>query len=66
MTNSYKTLAWVIFEFVLIFILLSKPSSGGSGIVAFILSLPFADKVIHMILFGSLALSVFSHFILIR
>ena len=62
MTNSYKTLAWVIFEFVLIFILLSKPSSGGSGIVAFILSLPFADKVIHMILFGSLALSVFSHF----
>ena len=62
MTNSYKTLAWVIFEFVLIFILLSTPSSGGSGIVASILSLPFADKVIHMILFGSLALSVFSHF----
>lgn len=64
MTNSYKTLAWVIFEFVLIFILLSMPSSGdpGTGLVAFILSLPFADKVIHMILFGSLALSVFSHF----
>lgn len=62
MTNSYKTLAWVIFEFVLIFILLSTPSSGGSGIVASILSLSFADKVIHMILFGSLALSVFSHF----
>ena len=62
MTNSYKTLAWVIFEFVLIFILLSTPSSGASGIVASILSLPFADKVIHMILFGSLALSVFSHF----
>ena len=62
MTNSYKTLAWVIFEFVLIFILLSTPSSGVSGIVASILSLPFADKVIHMILFGSLALSVFSHF----
>ncbi|MEY4051793.1 MAG: hypothetical protein RIR64_778 [Bacteroidota bacterium] len=64
MTNSFKTLVWVIFEFVLIFILLSMPSSGeqGTGLVSFILSLPFADKVIHMILFGSLALSIFSHF----
>ncbi|NDD16398.1 MAG: hypothetical protein EB092_05255, partial [Chitinophagia bacterium] len=61
---SFKTLVWVIFEFVLIFILLSMPSSGeqGTGLVSFILSLPFADKVIHMILFGSLALSIFSHF----
>jgi len=61
MTNSFKTLVWVIFEFVLIFILLIMPSSGepGKDIVSFILSLPFADKVIHMGLFGSLALSIF-------
>ena len=64
MTNSFKTLAWVIFEFVLIFILLSMPSSGepGKGWVSFILELPFADKVIHIGLFGSLAVSIFFHF----
>ena len=64
MTNSFKTLVWVIFEFVLIFILLSMPSSGepGKGWVSFILELPFADKVIHVGLFGSLALSIFFHF----
>jgi hypothetical protein len=63
MTNSFKTLVWVIFEFVLIFILLSMPSSGepGKGWVSYILDLPYADKVIHMGLFGSLALSIFSH-----
>jgi VanZ family protein len=63
MTNSYKTLVWVIFEFVLIFILLSKPmDSQGTGLISYILSLPYADKVIHVGLFGSLALSIFSHF----
>jgi len=64
MTNSFKTLVWVIFEFVLIFILLSMPSSGepGKGWVSYILDLPFADKVIHVGLFGSLALSIFFHF----
>jgi len=64
MTNSFKTLVWVIFEFVLIFILLSMPSSGepGKGWVSYILDLPFADKVIHVGLFGSLAIAIFSHF----
>jgi VanZ family protein len=64
MTNSFKTLVWVIFEFVLIFILSSMPGSEiqGTSWISIILHLPFADKIIHMGLFGSLALSIFSHF----
>ena len=64
MTNSFKTLVWVIFEFVLIFILLSMPGSEiqGTSWISIILHLPFADKIIHMGLFGSLALSLFFHF----
>ena len=64
MTNSFKTFVWVIFEFVLIFILLSMPSSDepGTGRLSYLLELPYADKVIHIGLFGSLALSLFSHF----
>ena len=64
MTNSFKTLVWVIFEFVLIFILLSMPSSGepGTGWLSYLLELPFADKIIHVGLFGSLAFSIFFHF----
>ena len=64
MTNSFKTLAWVIFEFVLIFILLSMPAGNtpGNNCISYLLQLPFADKVIHIGLFGSLALSLFSHF----
>ena len=64
MTNSYKTLVWVIFEFVLIFILLRMPGSDiqGTSWMSLILNLPYADKVVHMGLFGSLALSIFSHF----
>ena len=63
MTNSFKTLAWVIFEFVLIFILLSMPAGNtpGNKWILYLLQLPFADKVIHIGLFGSLALSLFSH-----
>ena len=63
MTNSFKTLVWVIFEFVLIFILLSMPGSDiqGTSWISIILHLPFADKIIHIGLFGSLALSLFSH-----
>ena len=63
MTNSFKTFIWVIFEFVLIFILLSMPSSGepGKGWISYLLELPFADKIIHVGLFGSLALSLFFH-----
>ncbi len=64
MTNSYKTLVWVIFEFVLIFILLRMPGSDiqGTSWMSLILNLPYADKVVHMGLFGSLALSIFFHF----
>jgi hypothetical protein len=64
MTNSFKTLVWVIFEFVLIFILLRMPGSDieGTSWISLILNLPYADKVIHMGLFGSLALSIFFHF----
>ena len=64
MTNSFKTLVWVIFEFVLIFILLSMPGSDiqGTSWISIILHLPFADKIIHIGLFGSLALSLFFHF----
>ena len=63
MTNSFKTFVWVIFEFVLIFILLSMPGSDiqGTSWISIILHLPFADKIIHIGLFGSLALSLFSH-----
>jgi hypothetical protein len=64
MTNSFKTLVWVIIEFVLIFILLRMPGSDiqGSSWMSLLLKLPFADKVVHMGLFGSLALSIFFHF----
>ena len=64
MTNSFKTLVWVIFEFVLIFILLSMPAgkTPGDDWISYLLQLPYADKVIHVGLFGSLALSIFSHF----
>ena len=64
MTNSFKTLVWVIFEFVLIFILLSMPAgkTPGDDWISYLLQLPFADKIIHVGLFGSLALSIFSHF----
>jgi VanZ family protein len=63
MTNSFKTFVWVIFEFVLIFILLSMPGSDiqGTSWISIILHLPFADKIIHIGLFGSLALSLFFH-----
>ena len=64
MTNSFKTLVWVIFEFVLIFILLSMPAGNtpGDDWISYLLHLPYADKIIHVGLFGSLALSIFSHF----
>ena len=64
MTNSFKTFVWVIFEFVLIFILLSMPGSDiqGTSWISIILHLHFADKIIHIGLFGSLALSLFFHF----
>ena len=65
MTNSIKTLLWVIAEFVLVFILLSLPGNNlndHSSWISKIMALPYADKVVHMGLFGSLALSLFFHF----
>jgi len=65
MTNSIKTLVWVIAEFVLVFVLLSLPGndfSDPSSWISKIMALPYADKVVHMGLFGSLALSLFFHF----
>lgn len=65
MTNSIKTLFWVIAEFVLVFVLLSLPGNDfndHTSWISKIMALPYADKVVHMGLFGSLALSVFFHF----
>jgi len=62
MTNSNKTLVWVIAEFVLVFVLLSLPGNDlndYSSWISKIMALPYADKVVHMGLFGSLALSLF-------
>lgn len=64
MTNSIKTLFWVIAELVLVFVLLSLPGNDfndHTSWISKIMSLPYADKVVHMGLFGSLALSVFFH-----
>ena len=65
MTNSIKTLVWVIAEFVLVFVLLSLPGNDlndHSSWISKIMALPYADKLVHMGLFGSLALSLFFHF----
>jgi len=65
MSNSLKTFVWVIAEFVLVFVLLSLPGSefpDHASWISRIMALPFADKIVHMGLFGSLALSLFSHF----
>lgn len=64
MTNSIKTLFWVITELVLVFVLLSLPGNDfndHTSWISKIMALPYADKVVHMGLFGSLALSVFFH-----
>jgi len=65
MAISLKTLCWVLAEFILIFILLSLPGSNfhnPNSWIATVMALPFADKIVHMALFGSLALSLFFHF----
>jgi VanZ family protein len=65
MATSLKTLCWVVAEFILIFILLSLPGgdfSDPNSWISMIMALPFADKIVHMALFGSLALSLFFHF----
>ncbi|MCX6204575.1 MAG: VanZ family protein [Bacteroidetes bacterium] len=60
-----KSIIWVISEIILVFVLLSMPGSEFSdptSWIAMIMSLPFADKMIHVALFGSLAFSIFLHF----
>jgi VanZ family protein len=56
-----KALLWVIGELLIIFILLSMASSDFSTSPKWFKNLP-VDKVVHVILFGSLALSFFFYF----
>ena len=56
-----KSLSWVIGEILLVFVLLSLPGSNFSRHPGWMDVVHF-DKLIHMGLFGSLALSLFVHF----
>ncbi len=56
-----KILLWVIAELLVIFILLSMPSSGFSNTSKWFGDLPI-DKVVHILLFCSLACSFFFYF----
>ena len=56
-----KALLWVIGELLIIFILLSMASSDFSSKPEWFKNVP-VDKIVHMILFGSLAISFFFYF----
>jgi len=56
-----KYLIWVIAEIALVFILLSLPSSNFSHKSGWLHFLPI-DKIVHVILFGSLAWSFYCFF----
>ena len=56
-----KTRLWVIAEIAIIFVLLSLPGSSFHTSSNWFKGLPI-DKLVHMVLFGSLALSFFCHF----
>lgn len=56
-----KALLWVVGEILIIFILLSMASSDFSTTPKWFHNLP-VDKIIHMILFGTLAFSFFYYF----
>ena len=56
-----KTLLWVIAEVVIIFVLLSLPGNNFGDHSSWFKEFP-VDKLVHMILFGSLALSIFFYF----
>jgi VanZ family protein len=58
---SMKTLLWVISEITIVFILLSIPGSSFHAQSKWFGNFPI-DKLIHVILFGSLALSLFIYF----
>jgi hypothetical protein len=56
-----KTRLWVIAEMVIIFVLLTLPGNRFHTPSNWFKGLPI-DKIVHMVLFGSLALSFFCHF----
>ncbi len=56
-----KSLIWLIGEVILVFVLLSLPGSNFSHAPNWMNAIHF-DKLVHMGLFGSLALSFFVHF----
>ncbi|MEY3208308.1 MAG: hypothetical protein RL064_339 [Bacteroidota bacterium] len=56
-----KALLWVIGELLIIFILLSMASSDFSTKPEWFKNVP-VDKIVHIILFGSLAMSFFFYF----
>jgi len=58
---SMKTLIWVIAEIAIVFILLSLPSSNFHVHNRWFGKFPI-DKLVHVILFGSLAFSFFMFF----
>jgi VanZ family protein len=58
---SMKTLLWVVSEIVIVFILLSLPGSSFPDQPKWYGNFPL-DKLVHIIMFGSLALSFFAHF----
>ncbi|MEN9697072.1 MAG: hypothetical protein RLZ56_493 [Bacteroidota bacterium] len=56
-----KTLFWVIAEIVVVFLLLSMPGSSFHTTSKWFGDFPI-DKLVHIVLFGSLAMSFFVHF----
>jgi len=56
-----KLLIWVIAEIILVFLILTSPIDISNQTSHWFDCLPI-DKMIHIVLFGSLALSIFAYF----
>ena len=56
-----KILIWVIAEIILVFLILTSPIDISNQTSHWFDGLPI-DKMIHIVLFGSLALSIFAYF----
>lgn len=56
-----KTWLWVIAEIVIIFVLLSLPGNNFHTTSNWFGYIPI-DKIVHIVLFGSLSFSIFYHF----
>ena len=56
-----KLLIWVIAEIILVFLILTSPIEISNHTSHWFDGLPI-DKMIHIVLFGSLALSIFTYF----